>query len=99
LHHGSADESALQVWSDEFVKKIDSENDRRKFLKTQFEENATESAKADDPFLQPVDISYYKYPGADHNLQPSWDTVVERDIDFYTKHLKKPETITNNTER
>jgi dipeptidyl aminopeptidase/acylaminoacyl peptidase len=34
-----------------------------------------------------ITIGYYLYPGADHNLQPSWNTVIERDIAFFTKHL------------
>lgn len=87
LHHGTADEAALKVWSDEFVDKIEKENDRRAYLKEQYEDSASESAKAEDPFLQPIDVTYYQYPGADHNMVPSWNTVVERDIDFYTKYL------------
>ena len=35
-----------------------------------------------------VDVTYYKYQGADHNLRPSWDTVVERDYNFFTENLK-----------
>jgi acetyl esterase/lipase len=89
LHHGTADEAALKIWSDEFIQKIEKENDRRAFLKEEFQASSTESAKADDPFLQPIDITYYKYPGADHNMQPGWDTVVERDITFYKDHLSK----------
>lgn len=34
------------------------------------------------------DITYYTYPGADHNLMPSWNTVVERNIQFFNNHLK-----------
>lgn len=33
------------------------------------------------------DITYYTYPGADHNLRPSWNTVVARDLEFFKKHL------------
>lgn len=33
------------------------------------------------------DIVYYVYPGADHNLQPSWNTVIIRDVEFFRKHL------------
>lgn len=33
------------------------------------------------------DITYYKYPGADHNLQPSWNDVVNRDLEFFKKYL------------
>jgi dipeptidyl aminopeptidase/acylaminoacyl peptidase len=35
-----------------------------------------------------VDVTYYKYQGADHNLRPSWDTVVQRDYDFFIENLK-----------
>ncbi len=28
-------------------------------------------------------ITYYVYPGADHNLKPGWDTVVTRDLEFF----------------
>jgi len=35
-----------------------------------------------------VDINYYKYSGADHNLRPSWDTVISRDIEFFESFLK-----------
>lgn len=34
------------------------------------------------------DLTYYAYPGADHNLQPAWNTVVARDVEFFNKHLK-----------
>ncbi len=34
-----------------------------------------------------ITIGYFLYPGSDHNLQPSWNTVIARDIDFFTKHL------------
>lgn len=34
-----------------------------------------------------VTIGYFLYPGADHNLQPSWNTVIARDIDFFSRHL------------
>lgn len=29
-----------------------------------------------------LDVTYYRYPGTDHNMRPSWDTVVARDLDF-----------------
>lgn len=28
-------------------------------------------------------VNYYVYPGADHNMKPSWDQVVARDVAFY----------------
>jgi uncharacterized protein len=34
------------------------------------------------------DIKYYTYPGADHNMLGAWNTVVERDIEFFKKELK-----------
>ncbi|HEX6977407.1 MAG TPA: alpha/beta hydrolase [Patescibacteria group bacterium] len=34
-----------------------------------------------------VEIIYNVYPGADHNLMPSWNTVVARDIAFFNKHI------------
>lgn len=35
-----------------------------------------------------IDIDYYIYPGADHNLTPGWNTVVQRDIEFFQNNLK-----------
>ncbi len=34
------------------------------------------------------DITYFTYPGADHNLRPSWDIVIERDLEFFKKHMQ-----------
>lgn len=34
-----------------------------------------------------ITIGYFLYPGADHNLQPSWNTVMSRDLDFFTKYF------------
>lgn len=36
-----------------------------------------------------VDITYYTYPGSDHNLMPAWDTVVARNIEFYNAHFSQ----------
>jgi len=36
-----------------------------------------------------VDISYTKYPGANHNLIPSWNQVVENSLSYYKSHLSK----------
>jgi len=30
-------------------------------------------------------VKYYTYPGADHNLTPGWNLVVNRDIEFFKK--------------
>lgn len=32
------------------------------------------------------DVTYFTYPGADHNLRPDWDTVIERDVEFFNKN-------------
>ena len=34
-----------------------------------------------------VGFDYFVYPGADHNLNPSWNTVVVRDLSFFKNHL------------
>lgn len=30
------------------------------------------------------DVDYFLYPGADHNLRPAWDSVVARDLSFFS---------------
>lgn len=97
LHHGTADEAALKVWSDEFVEKIEAENERRETQSsfttpstaTDSAPLATQSALATSSgkLLPPIDITYHVYPGANHNLQPSWNTVVQRDVTFFRKQL------------
>lgn len=34
------------------------------------------------------DITYFQYAGADHNMKPAWNTVVNRDIEFFNQNLK-----------
>lgn len=34
------------------------------------------------------DITYWVYPGADHNLVGGWDTAVARDVTFFKKNFK-----------
>jgi len=34
-----------------------------------------------------IENTYYVYSGADHNLRPSWNTVVQRDLSFFNMHL------------
>jgi len=34
------------------------------------------------------EVVYYVYPGADHNLVGSWETVVSRDVAFFKENLK-----------
>lgn len=33
-------------------------------------------------------ITYYRYPGADHNMAGAWDTVVQRDIEFFNRNIQ-----------
>lgn len=33
------------------------------------------------------DVTYFTYPGADHNLLPGWETAVTRSLNFYKEHL------------
>jgi len=33
-------------------------------------------------------ITYFIYPGADHNMMPGWNTVMTRDIAFFAKYLR-----------
>lgn len=36
-----------------------------------------------------IDVTYYTYPGNDHNLRPNaWNTVVRRDINFFREQFK-----------
>lgn len=36
-----------------------------------------------------INVNYFVYPGADHNMQPGWNTAIERSIDFYRLHLNE----------
>ncbi|OGJ37857.1 MAG: hypothetical protein A2182_03605 [Candidatus Pacebacteria bacterium RIFOXYA1_FULL_38_18] len=74
IHHGAVDEAAPQTWSDEFVDKVETENKRR--------------AVSKDIELSATDLTYFTYPRADHNLQPDWNTVVQRDLSFFDTHLR-----------
>ncbi len=35
-----------------------------------------------------IDIDYYTYPSADHNLMPDWNTAVERSLTFFDEELQ-----------
>jgi dienelactone hydrolase len=37
--------------------------------------------------LPPINLTYYRYPGVDHNMRPSWDQVVQQDISFFREQL------------
>ncbi|KKQ98777.1 MAG: Peptidase S9 prolyl oligopeptidase active site domain-containing protein [Candidatus Woesebacteria bacterium GW2011_GWB1_39_12] len=34
------------------------------------------------------DIIYNKYPATDHNMRPSWDVVIQRDLEFFNDNLE-----------
>ncbi len=80
IQHGTSDDSALVTWSEEFLQKIDLENDRRRAI------NASQSATSSTQ-LREIKVDFYKYPGANHNLQPNWNQAVERDLSFFAKNL------------
>ena len=77
LHHGTADEAALKTWSDEFLAKVELENQRR-----------DELAATDSAALSPVEVEYFVYPGADHNLTPGWDVAMSRTATFFSDKLR-----------
>lgn len=35
------------------------------------------------------DLTYYVYPGADHNMRPAWDKVVVRDVEWFNYLIKE----------
>lgn len=35
------------------------------------------------------EVIYHQYEGADHNMRPVWNKVVERDLEFFNKHLQR----------
>lgn len=39
--------------------------------------------------VQENDIEYFVYPNANHNLQPGWNTAVERSLKFYQSYLNR----------
>ncbi len=100
IHHGSNDQEALRVWSDEFVDSIKTENEKREDEIKDEDKNATQAALPDSETIQdsfinlaapsdPIDFTYFTYPGADHNLQPieNWKLAIERDLEFFEQHL------------
>jgi len=70
IHHGLKDFVAPITWSDDFVKKIEEENQNR---------------LAKDQEI--IEYNYYRYEEADHNLQPNWQTAINRDIIFFRETL------------
>ncbi len=85
LHQGTADQAVPIAWNDEFADKIELENNRRSDLRQAIAES-TQAAELEQP-LPSIELTYYRYPGADHNLRPSWQTVINRDLEFFAKQL------------
>ncbi len=71
IHHGAKDLEAPITWSEDFIKKLETENQRRSNLNK-----------------EPIVYNYYRYEEADHNLQPNWQTAINRDINFFNQELK-----------
>lgn len=93
IHHGTNDDAALKYWSDEFIDKIEAEDERRADARVAREaELATSSATMTTEPLPDPDVRYFIYPGADHNLQPpeNWSLAVTRDITFFRETLDFP---------
>jgi uncharacterized protein len=42
---------------------------------------------ANNSILNPIDFEFFSYQGADHNMRPSWNTVIQRDLEFFEKNL------------
>lgn len=73
FQQGTIDDAVPFFWTEEFLAKLDAENERRN-------QDATAPAQ--------IMYDYYKYPGADHNLVGAWETAVERDLQFFAKYLQ-----------
>jgi len=87
IHQGTADDAVPVTWNDEFVEKIELENKKRSDALKEAK-NSTQSAEP-NMILPPIEINYFKYSGADHNLRPNWNTAIQRDLVFFnSKKLK-----------
>lgn len=84
IQHGTADDSALISWTEEFLAKVDLENELRATTSAQ---NADASQSAEEVKKEVINIDFYKYPGANHNLQPNWNQAVQKDLSFFEKYL------------
>jgi len=116
IHQGLQDEAIHYAWNDEFVEKLEAENQRRQEAIIELSQTPTPSLPATSSgdlstkpsakptainvdsnsnssipnlSLDPIDVTYFRYPGTDHNMRPSWETVVNRDMEFFRKYLKE----------
>jgi len=100
LHHGISDPIAPITWSDAFRDTVTVENERRvevaiaeiqqqKSVVT--ESGLIENTEAESRLLQlpPIELLYFRYSNTDHNMQPSWNTVMQRDLEFFAKEFSK----------
>jgi fermentation-respiration switch protein FrsA (DUF1100 family) len=100
LQQGTNDDAVLKWWSDEFVQKLKSENVRRAELvkmqekESRASESATETLAPEQAVatpvgaLEPITYDYFVYQGADHNMRPDWDSVIAKDVEFFTRELQ-----------
>lgn len=88
IHHGGRDDSALLSWSEEFLDKVDLENQRRQAEGTQSADlaDAPDTTNTNNQ-IEPIKIIFYRYPNADHNLQPNWEQAMQRDVEFFGQFL------------
>lgn len=87
IQHGDNDDAALIFWSQEFVAKIDLENQNREMLMDK-EKSASASAIEHVSPLPPVEIDLITYPNTNHNMVPSWDKAVKKDLQFFDNWMK-----------
>lgn len=82
LQQGGNDDATLKWWSDEFVQKLVTENERRADIVATSSAMVTPSGA-----LTPITYDYLLYPASDHNMRPDWETAVQKDIEFFTREL------------
>lgn len=50
---------------------------------------ATINTKREENNQPTIELDYYTYPGADHNMLPVWNTVIQRDLKFFNQEFNK----------
>ncbi len=91
LHHGTADQDAPLAWSENFLKLVEGENQQRQEAKNALKTATPAGANsATTRFnLEPIELKFYSYPNANHNLQPGWEQAMQRDLEFFAKEFEK----------